>query len=66
MIVSPQILLGQVNSIYPNQHRIRVVSLANDFAFVGRMFRMTGDNIRYGIDNAEKSYNKKRESISDR
>lgn len=62
MVVSPRILLGQVNSIYPKQHKLKVVSLSNDFSFIGKMFAMTGEDISYGINNAKKSYNQKRES----
>ena len=63
MVVSPRILLSQVNSIYPRQHQLRIVSLTNDFAFVGRMFAITGNDIRYGIDDAKKSNNKTREIV---
>ena len=63
-MLTTRLLFGQVNSLYPRSLRLRTCSIENDFAFVSRMFFMTGNDIKVGIDNAKKSNDKKRTSGS--
>ena len=59
-MISSKLLLGQVNCMYPRILKLRTCSLENDFAFVSKMFLLTGNDLRKGVEVAEKSNDKSR------
>ena len=58
-MLSTRLFFGQVNSIYPRTQKIKTISVDNDFACVSRMFYMTGNDLREGIEYAKKSNDKR-------
>ena len=58
-MIQMRLLFSQINTISPTIHSIKQNSVANDFAFVSRMFSRAGNDVKVGIENAIKSDYKK-------
>lgn len=58
--IKTRLIFGQLNSISPKIQPVKISSVADDFAFVGRMFSRTGNNIKEGINATKKSDGEKR------
>ena len=53
-----KLIFGQLNSISPQLYYVKNGSVADDFAFISRMFSKVGNDIQTGINYVKSDYKK--------